>query len=137
MGRLHERPPDDRDLLAALLPLWEILAAFAWEGYCKLGRGIVCLSNEAQTVMLTYVEPGLSRDFLAQVMGVQDAVQHTVLSFATKQYNPDREIVVVTPFRGQVCVLVLAPPAGRQTPPAVYRQQQGEADGTVVVALTA
>lgn len=126
----------DRDLLAALHPLWDTFAFFAWEGYCKLGRGVVCLSSEGQALMMSYVEPGSSRDFLEQEMGVQDSVQQAALAFATKQYNPYREVVVLTPFRGALCVLVLGPPAGRQTPPVVYRQQQGEADGTDV-ALTA
>ena len=114
IGNLEHRP-----LREALLDTWGAAAASAWEGYQAHGRGYVVIHTVENRVWFTPTETEHFRSLSDD--------DHRMLRRLCSQYNPAREIVIMTwgfrkkrPWRelhNEAFLAIMATPPGMHDPP--------------------
>jgi hypothetical protein len=128
---------EHRPLREALLDTWGAAAANAWEGYQAQGRGYVVIQINKHRVWFTPTETEHFRSLTDD--------DHRMLRRLCSQYNPAREIVIMTwgfrkkrPWRElhtEVFLAIMATPPGMHDPPIEFEtKQQIDAVGEFLTA---
>lgn len=100
-----------------------LLAALAWEGYIKEGRGILLVTDSPSSFEVEYIVRGRLKPRLRSLEVDTEATE--AIAEAVKRYHPERDLLML--FVSQATTIdFISMPNLDPPPPACYQQQQAQ-----------